>query len=213
MSRHNHLFAALMLGAVYFAARAGAGETYSGASVSTTNHPACEATLRGGETVGDHQIQRVFLDFGTNQIAFMVPNGFCTDASNPQKIVLTDSTSGSFMTVRVGSLNVPAAVSENDFFKAEALKRFPGAKITGESAEIAADHRGSAFNLQWDTSGGTVESARIVFIPCRAGVLEFCVMARTARFKDAQLYLTLLMTSVRSNETGKLVITPVPDFS
>ena len=38
-------------------------------------------------------------------------------------------------------------------------------------------------------------------------------MTRADEFKDAQLYLTILLASVRSNEAGKINIVPLPDFS
>jgi hypothetical protein len=207
--RNARLIAAWMLGAALFVTH----ETFAEEGASATNRPAFGASLRGGETVGDHQVQRVFLDVGTNQFAFIVPTGFRMDASDPQKIVLSDNAGTCFLTVRISSLRIPPAPSPDKFFQTEALSRFPGARITAEASDFAAGHSGDALDLEWTGTGGTKESARVAFIPCAAGVLEFSALARTVNFKDAQMYLTVLMTSVRSNETGKLVITPLPDFS
>jgi hypothetical protein len=213
MSHRNHLFAALLLGALLVAVRASAGEPLSDSTAAATNQPALSVSLRGGETVRGHQVERAYLSVGTNEIVFIVPTSFRMDASDPQKILLTDNTGGCFITVRISGAPHPDAAAQSDFFKAEALSRFPGAKISSQSSEFAANHSGPAFNLEWDGSSGSEQSVRIVFVPCAAGILEFSVLARTVDFKDAQTYLSLLINSVRSNETGKIVIIPEPDFS
>lgn len=216
MSRRNRLIAAFLLGAFVFATRVLADETSGDASpapVPATNHTAFNASVRGGETIGDHQVHRAFLTIGTNQIAFTVPTGFFMDASN-QKIVLTDSSSDYFITVRVlGSPTAEAGAAQLDYYRGAALNRFPQAKITSQSSEFAANHSGPSFDMQWLTSNGGAQSVRIVFVPCAAGVLEFSILTRSANFKTAKTYLSVLMSSVRSNETGKLVITPEPDYS
>jgi hypothetical protein len=213
MSHRNPFFAALALGALLFATRLPASEPPSNSTTPATNRPVFSASLRAGETVGDRQIQRAFLTIGTNELAFVIPAGFRMDASNPEKIVLTDNGGTYFLTVRVSTQPYPDAASAPDFFKARALNRFPAAKISSESSEFAANHSGPAFNLDWLSPNGVAQSARIAFVFSPAGILEFSVLSRTSDFKDAQTYLSLLMVSVRSNETGKLVIIPDPDFT
>lgn len=200
-----------MLGALFFLNSAFAGETPSG--TPSTNKPAFNASLRAGETVGAHQVQRAFLTVGTNQIAFIVPTGFFMDASNPQKIVLSDDAGEYFITVRVTNPQIPSEGSPDDFFKAIVLNRFAGAKISDQFSARIANHAGTAFDLQWMSPKGGQQSTRIAFVPTAAGVLEFSILSRVVNFKDAQGYLSGLMSSVRSNETGKLVIDPLPDFS
>jgi hypothetical protein len=216
MSRHNTLCAAFLLSTLALATRASAEETpaASPAPAATTNHTAFNATVRGGETVGDSQVHRTFLTIGTNEIAFTIPSGFFMDASNPQKILLTDPDSNYFITVRVlGQAGIEAGAAQVDYFRGMALNRFPQAKITSQSSQFAANHSGPSFDLQWLTANGGAQSARIAFVPCAAGVLEFSILTRTANFKAAQTYLTVLMTSVLSNETGKIVIIPQPGYS
>jgi hypothetical protein len=214
MSRHNHFFAALLLSTLALATRVFAEDAPAVSPVATTNPPpAFNAKVRGGETIGDHQVHRAFLTVGTNELAFIIPGGFYMDASNPQKIVLTDPTSDYFITVRVITGASPEAAQQEDYFRGSALSRFPQAKITSQTSQFAANHSGPSFDMEWLTSSGGAQSARIAFIPCKAGVLEFSILTRSANFKTAQTYLSVLMSSVRSNETGKLVIIPQPDFS
>lgn len=210
MSRHNYFFRALILAGVLFASHASADEAPQEtlAPAPATNRPAFNATVRGGEMVGDQQIQRAFLTVGATQMAFLIPAGFFMDASDTQKIMLSDNTGRYFITVRVRPKS--EVNSDAEFFKAQALSRFPGAKISDQSSEGAANHFGPAFNLEWAGPNGGPQSARIAFIPCAAGVLEFSVLTPSANFKDAQLYLGVLLSSLRTNESGKLVIVPQP---
>ncbi len=213
MSHRNSLFALFTLGALLSTARVFAGENPADAPAGTTNKMAYNASLRRGETIGLHQVQRAFLTVGTNQIAFIVPGGFRMDASDPQKILLTNPDSGCFISVRISSAAQVEPGSEASFFRGAALNRFPGAIISQESSELVANHSGPAFNLVWVNTSGASQSARIDFIPTAAGVLEFSVLAPTANFKDAKDTFESLVGSVQNNENGKIVIVPLPDFS
>ncbi len=214
MSLRNASLTILMICGLGVAVRASAGEpAVPDSPIEKTNKTAYNATLRGGETVGTHQIQRAFLSVGTNEIAFMIPGEFRLDASNPEKIVLTDNVNGGFITVRITSRPEVEVGSEASFYKAQALSRFPGAKIIEESMDMVANHSGPAFNLFWLNSEGVAQSARIAFIPTAAGILELSVMAQSAHFKDARNSFEILQGSIQNNESGKLVITPLPDFS
>ena len=207
MSHHKRIFAVGAIAALLLTLRASADEPSIEASATVTNRPGLKATLHGGETIGTHQVQRAFLDVGTNRIVFIVPGGFWMDGSNPQKIVLTAADKSAFITVRV----LATAGSEMGF-KEEALNRYPGAKITQESFDLVANHSGPSFNLEW-MNGGVAQSAHISFIPTAAGILEFSVLSRSSDFKDARNNFETLIGSVQTNESGKIVIVPRPDFS
>ena len=211
MSHHKHILAVSTAAALLLTLRAAAEEPVLETPAPATNKPAFKTTLRAGETIGRSQMQRAFLNIGTNQIAFIVPTGFQMDATKPQKIVLTDPAHGYFITVRVSS--AAEAGSDASSYKATALSRYPGAKITGESTDFVANHSGPAFNLEWLNPNGVVQSAHISFIPSAAGILEFSVVARSADIRDARGYFDVLLGSVQNNESGKLVIVPLPDFS
>jgi hypothetical protein len=209
MSNLNRIFTAAALAALLLTLRASADEPAVESSATATNKPAFKAALHGGETIGKHQVQRAFLDVGTNRIVFIVPGGFWMNTSNPQKIVLTSADKNCFITVRV----IPGAVSESVSYKELAMSVYPGAKITQESSELVANHSGTALNLEWLNPSGVAQSARISFIPTAAGVLEFSVLARSSDAKDARANFETLLSSVQTNESCKIVIVPLPDFS
>ena len=159
--------------------RASADEPALEAPAPATNKPAFKATLRGGERIGNNQMQRAFLNIGTNQIAFHCPDRF----SNGRDGSAEDCADGAGARLfHHGPRGQPRSEvgSDASSFKATALSRFPGAKISGESTDFVANHSGPAFNLEWLNPNGVVQSAHISFIPSAAGILEFSVVARSA---------------------------------
>ena len=140
MSRRKHFCSALILAALVLAGRVSADPALEANSTPVTNHLAYNAALHGGETIGDRQIQRVFLTAGTNQFAFIVPTDFRTDASNPQRITLTDKTD--IFSSRSACCRQRRWISQSAYFRGLALNRFPGAKISEESSEFAGSHSG-----------------------------------------------------------------------
>jgi hypothetical protein len=209
MSRRRpaHIAALLFLGACTLVKPARADEL---PAYSITNRTAVKTTIRNGETVGLNQIRRAYVTVGTNQFMFIVPAGFQLDASNPRKIVLTDTDCSCFIVLRFDSSTSADAVGQGpDSWRRLALSRFPGATILNEFAEFAADHSGQAFDLRWRNSGGAEQSARVVFIPSPVGMLEFSVLANSNRFEDSRSSFSSILGSLRSNECGKIEITPL----
>src|SRR5690349_18861955 len=96
-----------------------------------------QVSVKKEELVGgtnERQVERVYLTSGTNQFAFAVPEGFRVDASNPQKIVLTDSSCSCFITFRFVTSSRAESVSASSS-REMVLSRFPGAKISQESVD------------------------------------------------------------------------------
>ena len=212
MSLRKFILTVIALGTLLIATHVSAGDAPALEAVKT-NKTAYNAQLRGGEIVGMHQVQRAFLTLGTNQIAFIVPSGFRMDASDLQKIVLTEPARGYFLAVRISAAPSVEPGQETSYFKTAALARFPGAIIADQSTQLVANHSGPSFDLTWVNGAGTAQKVRIAFIPSSAGVLELSVLAPADKFKDALLYFSLLLGSVQNNEQGKIVIVPRPDFS
>jgi hypothetical protein len=176
-----------------------------------------QVSVRNEEFVGntnERQVQRVYVSAGTNQFAFTVPESFRADASNPQKIVLSDINYLFFLTVRFSdNRSEQAGSTQMQVCRSLALSRFPGAVIVKESVESAGGRSGPAFDLQWKNSAGAEQSARVAFVPSSAGVIEFDLLTRTSKFDDGRSFFAVLLASFRSNAAGKLRITPVSDKS
>ena len=174
--------------------------------------PSFTATLKNGETIGIEQIRRAHLSSGTNQFAFVVPEGFRMDASNPERVVLADSNYNFFLSVRIV---VPGRFrdAQTDLCRDLLLKQHPGARISDEFSQSAANRSGPAFDAQWDAVGGTVQSARVAFIPTSIGILEFSLLSRPDKFAQGKYYLNFLLLTFRSNEGGTLELPVFSDKS
>jgi hypothetical protein len=199
-----HSLATILLGSFLLAGHAGTEQL-------SAEDSALQVSLKGEEFLdgaNGRQVQRAYVTSGTNQIAFTVPEGFRADASDPQTIVLSDVNYTCFITFRfAGSMPAGATELQADSYRNTALSRFPGAKISDEFSECAANHNGPAFDLQWTNSGGTEQSARVVFLPSTAGVIEFTLLASAKNFPDGRNIFKTLLASLRNNEGGKLIIT------
>jgi hypothetical protein len=195
----------------------GFGYAHSLSAQSQADSPTLQVSVKNEEFIGntnERQVQRVYVTFGTNEFAFTLPEGFRADASNPQKIVLSDADYTCFITFRFldpksGGVREVSAGS----CRTQVLSRFPGATITNERSEFVGNHSGPAFDLQWKNSAGTEQSARVAYAPSSIGVVEFSLLASSNRFDDCRVYFSMLLASFRSNEDGKLRITPVSDKS
>lgn len=208
MLPHNHIS---QLGAVLFVALAGFRATAQEVPVNADYGPppTLQGSLRSGEVVGVEQVRRAYLAFGTNRFAFVMPSGFRMDASNPEKIVLTDSNYSCFLTVRVAGRPTGQEV-ELETGRELVLNQHPGATILEQFLQSAANRSGPAFDLQWEASNGSMQSARVAFIPSAAGILEFSVLSKPDKFAESKHMLNFLMLTFRSNEGGKL---EMPVFS
>ncbi len=179
--------------------------------------PSLQVSLRNEEFIGGEnhrQVQRVYVTSGTNQFAFTVPDGFRADASNPQKIVLSDVSCTYFIVLRfAGPMTAASDALQIDAYRNLALRQFPGAKISSEFSEFAANHSCPAFDLQWINSGGSEQAARFVYIPTAAGVLEFSLLTSSKNLEGGRNIFKVLLASLRTNEGGKLTIIRLPDQS
>lgn len=212
--RFKNYLLPVYLSAGLFACAARADQYYE---QNQTDQQIFRASVRNEEFIGntnERQVQRVYVSCGTNQFAFTVPEGFRADASNPQKIILSDINYTFFLTIRFSDRRSGGAnPAQVEACRSLVLNRFPGATIVKESAEFASGRSGPAFDLQWKNSAGTEQAARVAFVPSSIGVIEFNLLTRSGKFSDGRSFFAVLLASFRSNEGGKLRITPVSDKS
>lgn len=178
-----------------------ASENYTPARVSTR---AMYATVKTEVTTGTTPIRRVYVTTGTNQFAFILPEGFRLTAYSEKILLLSPdglcSLSFRIITPTFSTLDE----SESAFYRRCAINQYPGANISSESSERFGPHSGPAFDLQWQNSGGGAQTARIAYIPNAAGVLEVGLVSPAARFGADQYVFNGLLASLVTNENGKL---------
>lgn len=182
-------------------------------TTTATNSAAVRTELRSGETVGTEQVKRAYVTYGTNLYVFRLPPGFSFDASNPEKILLSNSKEGRFISIEwVKSTQSESSGFGPDQSRVLVFRHFPGAKIDRQFCEFALNRSGPAFDVQW-TASGFQQSACVVFIPLATGFLEITMVANSDKFAACQTELEIVLASLQSDEAGKIDIQPLPDYS
>jgi hypothetical protein len=214
MSRPEALCLSLVIlgGSCLPAARGYGGELPAQAPVSQTPLQISIAN----EAPGRQPVFRAYLTSGTNKFAFLVPGGFVMDANTTagNAISLINGDYNCWLTVRLlGQSPDVAAAPDPETCRQWLLSRHPGAKILEEFSLTAADRSGPAFNAQWETSGGSLQSARVAFIPSAAGILEFSLLAGADKLPRHIASLNTVLVSFRASVNGKLEVPPLSDKS
>jgi hypothetical protein len=170
-----------------------------------------KATMTNGETVGLEQVRRAYLSYGTNKFGFIIPTDFRMDASNPERIVLSESSMSFFLSVRiVGPLPSKAREVRPEIARDLLLQQHPAARISDEFSQCAANYSGPAFDAQWDSVSSTTQSARIIYLASPAGILEFSLISKPEKFAQGKNFLNFILLTFRSNESGSI---DLPVFS
>ncbi len=172
------------------------------------------ASLQNGELIGSEPVRRAFVQFGTNEFAFVMPPEFRLDASNPEKLVLVKSDYTCFINLRIMRMGTASsAPPKPETLRGPLLSRYPSARILEEFNQSAANQTGPAFDLQFRSAAGMLQSARIAYIPCAAGLIEFTLVANADQFVNGQYAFSSLLLTFCTNEGGKLEIVPLSDKS
>jgi hypothetical protein len=186
----------------------------SAPSIEATNlPPSVKAELKVETGPGQIPARRAYLTAGTNRFAFLVPEDFRLDASDPQKVTVVSPDNTKVLTVRIlGPMPPETWELQAATYRELLLERNPDVQIREEFSLTAAGRRGPAFDLQWSTSTGGQQACRIAFIPSNAGVLEFSLLTSRELFAQAQPSLYLIMLTFRASDAkGRLDIAPLSD--
>jgi len=189
-------------------------------AVAATNSPAETATndapimmdvrIKVESGAGQVAASRAYITVGTNRFAFLVPGGFKVDSSDPQRITLVRADLACIL-----SLRILEPASEQGLTVEECRQKInkerPGCKFEGEFSLGAGNSSGPAFELRWE-SQGVRRSARLAYVPFRAGVVEFCLDSSPEKFGAMQTFLNDIMLTFRASDpSGNLEATPLYD--
>jgi hypothetical protein len=209
MSLRNCLrrFAGFLCGVSLLAARAHADDLSSSAPAKP---PPLQVSIATEHVPNLLPAFRAYLTAGTNKFAFLVPAGFRMDISGEDGFSLVSADYRCWLTFRIAGPVPPGAKELKPGACRELLLiRRPGAKILEEFSLAAAGQRGPAFSLQWKGPSGVSQSARAVFIPSPAGVLEFGVFASPDNLPKFHGSFNTLLNTFCIGVGGKLEISPL----
>lgn len=182
-----------------------------------TNQPVMRTVIRSQpvpDVTNAKPIQRAFFSIGTNQFAFVIPENFKLDASQPNKIILTVANYTCFITVQlIQPTTVDAPEWTVDSFRNQAQAEFPEADIIREFELRAANRSGPAYELRGRNSEDGNQMACVGFVPSNAGWLKFSFLSDLGKYPENQISFRCLLRSFQSNARGKLEILPVSGAS
>ena len=173
---------------------------------SETNAPLiAEGTLRPGEIIGNEQIMREYIKFGTNEFQFEIPNALRFRAPDIYALVLSSRDDSYFVTLRI----LPGRPADADL-RAEQRRwvetRYPDALAIKELTTPVDEHQGLGLQLHLKPEGVPDRQVQLVWVPCTAGILEFVLDADVGAIRAAQQSFNVILLSFRSNERGRITI-------
>lgn len=170
-------FAGVLAGALLWAAGVVA-QTIAGPGLGTNQASGLAVTLLPGEFVGHEQVVRGLIKSGTNEFMFVVPEGVRTEAPREGRILLISRDMKWYVSIRI--VEPPPTNPElKEALQEQIASQYPNARNLEEFAAAVADRKGTGFQLRQALQGVGDRLIRIVWVPFKAGLLEFTLNAES----------------------------------
>jgi hypothetical protein len=192
---------------------AGAVAQPPGSLLSGTNGPVGLAVSPlPGETVGRERVLRLLIRSGTNEFAFMLPDTVQAQPQTGGAVRMISQDMSYSLTIRmVEPPRNPARLAEA--LEEQVAQSFPGESSREPFNTVVADRNGTGIQLQHRPTGSPPRLVRVLWVPFRAGLVEFGLDADATSASAAQAALDTVLLTFRSNEAGPLAIIPRSDKS
>lgn len=152
--------------------------------------------------------KRAYVTAGTNEFAFLVPEGFRLELKDGRALYLTSPDQLSVISVRMIETVIRKPLTEESC-RNLALAAHAGATVEESFARGAGDAVGPAFLMSRKGAGGLPQQVLMVFIPSGIGVMEFTLVTPAERFETARHALGQVMGSFASAPRGQLKVRPL----
>ena len=191
---------------------AAAAQSTNTCNTSGIQVPSLTSTIEAGEILGREQVLRQRIRCGTNEFAFVVPGTLRAEISPDGGIVLGSADLTYYVTIRRVGIELDKAGLE------AALQE----QITGQYADainpegfttIVAGRVGTGVLLRQEVPKVGLRFVRVLWVPFKAGVLEFALNSDARCTADSQSAFDMILLTFRSNEQGKVEIIKRSDKS
>jgi hypothetical protein len=167
--------------------------------------PGLAVTLQTGEYVGQRQVIRALITSGTNTFMFVVPEGLRAETSSEGRVVLTSGDVTYFLCI--GIVGPPLAEPGlKEVLRQRIASHYPNARNLEEFAATVAEREATGFQLRQALPGVGDRLIRILWLPFKAGLLEFTLNADSSSASAGQGALDMILLTFRSDERGKIEI-------
>jgi len=182
-----------------------AGQSPKGLAVGSDQPPRLAVAICPGEVVGREQVLRPLIRSGTNEFVFVLPDGLRAENAPDGRLVLSSRSLRFHLCLRL--LPPLGAGSEAP----EALRRRAAAQYANstdleEYATTVAGCEGRGFELQHTVPQVGRRFARLLWVPFKAGLMEFVLDADAANAPAARAAMDMVLLTFCSNEHGPLQI-------
>jgi hypothetical protein len=165
-----------------------------------------------GELVGHEQVIRQFIRSGTNEFLFVVPDGLRTWTTPEGAMVLTAGDMSYHVCLRIAA-PLPAKPEIREALQERIAGQYAGAKSLEGFTVGVADREGTGFQLLQEVPELGNRLVRVLWVPFKAGVIEFALNADTRNAAAGRAALDMILLTFRSNERGRLEIVERSDKS
>ena len=158
-------------------------------------------------------VYRAYLSLGTNEFAFLVPEGCRVDTDKHPGQARIAHTSRQFdLTFAVVEPH-PANAAEPDpeVCRQKALAGRPGAQIIEEFSRGVINRTGPGFDVQFSSDRGLALCQRVLYVLHPAGLLEFSCVSSTQSKEAAWAEFNTFLATFSAKENGKHEISPLSD--
>ena len=208
MSHHNALLRrrfAGALAAVMLLAADAVAQTTTGSVLGTNQAPELAVTIQPGELVGHQQVMRELLRSGTNEFMFVVPEGLRTETAPDGMIMLITGDMSYYLSLRVVA-PPPAGLDLKEALRKRIANQYAQVSNLQEFTTTVADREGTGFQLRQELPKVGRRLIRILWVPFKAGVLEFALNANNNNASAGQEAFDMIVLTFRSNERGRIEI-------
>jgi hypothetical protein len=194
--------AGVFAGAMVLAASSVA-QTAESLFLATNTAPVLNLTMQPGEFVGPGQVIRASLRSGTNEFLFVVPDGLHTTTPREGRMVMSSRDMTYHISIRLVEPR-PATPELKEMLRAHIANQFDGLNSLEEFTTTIADREGTGFQLRQELRGLAPRQVKMLWVPFKAGVLEFTLNADSGTVSAAQGAFDLVLLTFRSNERGRV---------
>jgi len=186
-----------------------AGQAADWFSVSSNSPPPLTLRVEPGEVVGREQVFRQVMRMGTNEFAFVLPAELRREVTPEGMTVLTSKDMSYYVSLRI----IPSSAAGREALRQRAASQYADASGLEDFTAWVDDHEGTGLHLRQEVPKVGNRLVRLLWVPFKAGVIEFALNADARNAKAGQSALDIILLSFRSNERGSLEIVPRSDKS
>lgn len=212
MLLHRHLLAAIAAASLFGIPGIAVAQTETSTNLPATNPRMTKSIVVPGEIIGNEQILRAYISFGTNEFMFILPDDVLARFTQDCPARLTsrkDDFSISFRLLK----KLPPEAKVNQELRNWVNAHYNSLIKVEEFTLPVAGSEGVGLQFRQNPQWSVNRFVKIIWAPCKSGVLEFILVSDAQSVKTAQQDFDVVISTFFTNEGGKIKVIPRLDRS